>query len=241
MPEATPSPAARDIGTPRESQGHTTRNAVLGLVAVCVLLAVSYLMPIPSVSSVRDWGAGLGPAFVWVFFACYAVLTVLPIPRTIFTVMSGIFFGPVTGLLGAMTAATIAAMAAFLIARRLGRDRVSRHLTRPVMRAIDYRLAVRGWLAVGSLRLIPVCPFWLLNYCAGLSAVRFVPYLIATVVGMAPGTVAVVLLGDALTGRRDPALLVLSAVFFAVGVIGLILDARIPVGAPRSRNSSLDA
>ena len=41
---------------------------------------------------------------------------------------------------------------------------------------------------------------------------------------MAPGTVAVVLLGDAMAGQRNPLLLVLSACFFAVGITGLILD-----------------
>ena len=94
---------------------------------------------------------------------------------------------------------------------------------------IDRRLAARGWLAIGSLRLIPICPFWLLNWCAGLSSVRLLPYLVATIVASAPGTVAVVLLGNALTGERNPMLMLLSATFFAVGVIGLIVDVRLPV------------
>ncbi|MGC4932342.1 TVP38/TMEM64 family protein [Gordonia sp. DT30] len=205
------------------------RNAIIGLVAVCALLAASYLAPVPSVASVRAWGDNLGPTFVWVFFVAYVAFTVLPIPRTIFTVMAGIFFGPVVGLLGAMIAATLAAYVAFRLARGVGRTRIQPFLTRPVIRAVEYRLRARGWLAVGSLRLIPVCPFWLLNYCSGLSSVRTGPYLLATVMGMAPGTVAVVLLGDALTGRTNPWLLVMSGCFFAIGVIGLILDMRLPV------------
>ena len=235
MPDATPSrrtgesAVGESVPEPLPRRTHTIRNAVLALAAIVALLIVSYLVPIPSVSSVRAWGDGLGPAFVWVFFAAYAVITVFPIPRTVFTVMSGIFFGPGIGLVGAMIATTIAATVAFLAARALGRSRVQRHLTKPVMRTIDYRLAVRGWLAVGSLRLIPVCPFWLLNYCAGLSAVRFVPFLVATVIATFPGTAAVVFLGDALTGRSNPALLILSGLFFAIGVIGLIVDARVPV------------
>lgn len=55
------------------------------------------------------------------------------------------------------------------------------------------------------------------------------PYLIASVIASAPGTVAVVLLGNALTGERNPLLMLLSATFFAVGVIGLIVDVRLPV------------
>lgn len=196
---------------------------------MCALLAVSYLVPVPSIASVRSWGESLGPAFVWVFFLAYAVGTLFPIPRTFFTVLSGIFFGPVVGFCGAITAAMIAAYVAFRLTRAIGRERVQPYLTRPVLRAVEYRLARRGWLAVGSLRLIPVCPFWLLNYCSGLSSVRTLPYLAATLVCMSPGTAAVVLLGDALTGRTNPWMLVLSGSLFAIGVIGLIADARTPV------------
>ncbi|GAB35025.1 hypothetical protein GOOTI_132_00260 [Gordonia otitidis NBRC 100426] len=205
------------------------RNAVIAFGAVCVLLAVSYLVPIPTVAHVRSWGENLGPVFVWVFFTAYALLTVFPIPRTVFTVSAGALFGPVVGLVGALIATAIAATLGFLLARWAGRDRVTPFLHRPVVITIDNRLAARGWLAIGSLRLIPVCPFWLLNWCAGLSSVRLLPYLVASVVASAPGTVAVVLLGDALTGQRNPLLILLSGTFFAVGVVGLILDVRLPV------------
>lgn len=213
---------------PAAARRRVIRNALLGFAAVALILVCSYLVPLPSVAHVRQWGEHLGPAFVWVFFVAYAVVTIGPIPRTPFTVMSGVFFGPVLGVTGAMLASSAAALVAFLLARRLGRERVQPLLRSPAMRAIEYRLSTRGWLAVGSLRLIPACPFSVANYAAGLSSVRPLPYLVASVIGFAPGTTAVVLLGDALTGRRDPLLLVLSGCFFAVGVIGLLVDARLP-------------
>ncbi len=205
------------------------RNAVIAFIAVCAVLVTSYLVPVPTVASVRSWGEDLGPGFVWVFFLAYALVTVFPIPRTVFTVSAGVLFGPVVGLIGALISTAVAATLGFLLARWAGRDRVTPFLSRPVVMTIDARLAARGWLAIGSLRLIPICPFWLLNWCAGLSSVRLLPYLIASVIASAPGTVAVVLLGNALTGERNPLLMLLSATFFAVGVIGLIVDVRLPV------------
>lgn len=213
------------------------RNALIGFAAICALLVLSYLVPIPSVASVRDWGEQLGPAFVWTFFLSYVVVTIFPIPRTVFTVMSGVLFGPVVGLAGAMCAATTAAICAFLLARWAGRERVAPHLKRPVVMAVDSRLRSRGWLAIGSLRLIPICPFWLVNWCAGVSSVRLLPFVVASVIGMAPGTIAVVLLGDAMTGQTNPMLLLLSASFFAVGVVGLLFDARMPVSSCESHLS----
>ena len=90
------------------------------------------------------------------------------------------------------------------------------------------RLDRSGLLAVTSLRLIPALPFSLLNYAAGLSGVRFTPYLLGTVLGTAPGTIALVVLGDAVTGRVSPALLAVSVTGGLVGTVGAVVAARRP-------------
>ena len=77
-----------------------------------------------------------------------------------------------------------------------------------------------------SLRLIPAVPFSVLNYAAGASAVRVWPYLAATFVGVLPGTAAVVVLGDALTGTVSPLLMVVSLCTAAVGLAGLVYEFR---------------
>jgi uncharacterized membrane protein YdjX (TVP38/TMEM64 family) len=85
---------------------------------------------------------------------------------------------------------------------------------------VDTRLRERGWLAVISLRLIPVVPFAPLNYAVGASGVRVLPYTLATVAGLFPGTAAVVILGDALTGDVSPLLFLVS---LCTGLVGLAL------------------
>ena len=87
-------------------------------------------------------------------------------------------------------------------------------------------LRSRGWPAVLSLRLIPVVPFSVLNYAAGASAVRVLPYLLATLVGLLPGTAAVVILGDALTGNINPLLVLVSVCTAALGIAGLSYETR---------------
>ena len=88
---ATPTPP-RQVGD-RVARRRVIRNAVIAFVAGCIVLLVSYLVPVPTVASVRSWGQDLGPGFVWVFFLAYALLTVFPIPRTVFTVSAGVLFG----------------------------------------------------------------------------------------------------------------------------------------------------
>ncbi len=200
---------------------------------LAALIVVALLVPLPTIDRVREWAVAVGPAFPLVFFAAHAIITVAPIPRTLFTVSAGVLFGPVTGVGVAVAATTVSAVLAFLLVRALGRDVVTARWDHPVIRAVDSRLARRGWLAVGSLRLIAPVPFSVVNYSAGLSSVAVVPFALATVVGVIPGTVGIVLLGDALAGHGDPVLLAISGVCIAVGVVGLILDARMPVTGDR--------
>jgi uncharacterized membrane protein YdjX (TVP38/TMEM64 family) len=72
-----------------------------------------------------------------------------------------------------------------------------------------------------SLRLIPIVPFSAINYAVGTSTVRVLPYTLATLAGMLPGTAAVVILGDALTGDVSPLLLLVSLCtgFLGIGLL----------------------
>ncbi|WP_245645233.1 TVP38/TMEM64 family protein [Pseudonocardia acaciae] len=185
--------------------------------------------PHPTPGQVRDWADTTGPVAPLMFLIVHSLVTIAPFPRTVLTLGAGLLFGPALGIGLAVIATTVSAVLAFLLVRALGRDRLAARLTHPTVRAVDRRLERRGWLAVGSLRLIAPVPFSIVNYCAGLSSVRLSPYALATVVGILPNTIGVVLLGDALTGTTEPALLVLSAACLAVGVIGLIVDAKIDV------------
>jgi len=95
-------------------------------------------------------------------------------------------------------ASTAAAGLAFLIARHLARARVEKLARRnPKFAALDKAVGRNGWKVVGLLRLSPLIPFSLSNYLYGLTAVRFLPYVVASWVGMLPATVLYVYLGAA--------------------------------------------
>jgi hypothetical protein len=76
------------------------------------------------------------------------------------------------------------------------------------------------------MRLIPAVPFSVLNYAAGASAVRVLPYTWATLAGLLPGTAAVVILGDALTNHISPLLILVSLFTASLGVAGLVYEIR---------------
>ncbi|MFD9889103.1 TVP38/TMEM64 family protein [Amycolatopsis sp. NPDC059027] len=194
---------------------------ILALAVLALLLAAAVALPIPGPAQLRAWAAATGSATPLVLFLAYSLLTVAPVPRTVFNLAAGLLVGTAAGIAIGLAATTIASALSFGLARLLGRDLVTRHLHRNVVRTVNERLSDGGVLAVTSLRLIPVVPFAPFSYVCGVSGVRVVPYLVGTLLGSVPGTVAVVVLGDALTGGTPPALLVCYGVFAVAGAAGL--------------------
>ncbi|MGH3854085.1 MAG: TVP38/TMEM64 family protein [Pseudonocardiaceae bacterium] len=222
-----------------ELAGRRTRLLLAVLLVLAVLVAAAVL-PVPSPLRMRAWVQSAGIAAPLLFLFGHALVTMAPVPRTVFTLAAGLLFGPALGVALSLAATLLSAVAAFGVVRRLARATLPPYLEHPylkykVPRAVNARLRHRGWLTVASLRLIPAVPFAVLNYCCALSSIRFRHYLAGTV-GIVPGSVAVVALGDALTGTTSPALLAVSLTSAAIGIVGLIVEARSP--APATQESA---
>lgn len=198
---------------------------IVTAVAAVILVAVVLLVPLPTAVQLRDWATSLGVWFPLAFFAAHIVVTVFPFPRTAFTLAAGLLFGPALGVGIAVVASALSALLALLLVRALGWQ-FSKLVSHPALESVDARLRARGWQAIFSLRMIPAVPFSVLNYAAGASAVRVMPYLWATLAGLIPGTTAVVFLGDALTGNVSPLLVLVSVCTAAVGIAGLVYEVR---------------
>jgi uncharacterized membrane protein YdjX (TVP38/TMEM64 family) len=198
---------------------------VATVIAVVILVAVAVLAPMPTAVDLRDWSKSAGPWFPLAFLAAHLVVTVFPFPRTAFTLAAGLLFGTVLGVGLAVLASTLSALIALWLVRAVGWQ-LDRLVSHSAIETVDARLSRRGWRVVVLMRLIPVVPFSVVNYAAGASAVRALPYTLATFVGLIPGTLAVVVLGDALTGHISPLLFLVSLCTASIGVIGLAFEFR---------------
>ncbi|MEO3760521.1 TVP38/TMEM64 family protein [Mycobacterium sp. B14F4] len=221
------------------ASGVPRRRLVTIAAAIVILVAVALLVPLPTAVQLRDWATSVGPWFPLAFLAAHIVLTVFPFPRTAFTLAAGLLFGPVLGIPLAVTAATVSSLIALLLVRAAGLQ-LNRLVPHPRVQSLDARLGERGWPTVLSMRLIPAVPFSVLNYAAGASSVRVLPYTLATLVGLLPGTSAVVILGDALTGNVSPLLVLVSACTASVGVAGLVYEIRVHRRHHRERADNPD-
>jgi len=189
------------------------RTRLTGLGVVVVGVAVTFgVLGGPTSTGLEDAVRRAGPAAPVAYVVLYAVLTVLLVPGSVLTIVGGVVFGTALGTGLTVVGASLGSAAAYLIGRRLGREQVGR-LAGNRMGAINTWLERRGFVAVLYARLLPVVPFNVLNYAASVTNIRFRDYLLASVIGIGPGTFAYTALGGSF---RDPT----SAVFLtAVALI----------------------
>lgn len=146
------------------------------------------------------------------FATIYIGLTVLLFPAVVATLAGGALFGVVAGSLITLVAALLGATIAFVLGRRMGRADVQR-LAGARGAKLEEWMRQRGFIALLYARLVPVVPFNLLNYAAGMSGISLRSYLAATAMGIVPGTIAYTALGS--TARHPgsiPFIIALAAV-----------------------------
>ncbi|MBA3860862.1 MAG: TVP38/TMEM64 family protein [Solirubrobacterales bacterium] len=174
------------------------------------------------------------------FVVAYAILTVLLFPGIIPAVAAGAVFGVLAGTVLSLVGATIGAVGAFLLGRKLGRKDVER-VAGERMRRIDEWIGRRGFMAVLYARLLPVAPFNVLNYVCGVTSVSTRDYVLATAIGMIPGTFLHVALGSTLGDPTSPEFLAAVAGLIVLGVGAPLIDRalrRRGAGAPAEEEAS---
>ena len=146
--------------------------------------------------ALKIWIAGLG---IWApigFVALYSVSTVAMIPGGIFDLVGGAVFGPYLGTLLDLIGGSLGAVLAFLVARYVARDWLEARAG-PRLQGVMRQVDAEGWRFVAFVRLVPIFPYNIVNYLFGLTRIPFHHYVLATVVFMAPSTVAYTWLGYA--------------------------------------------
>src|SRR5918996_3730345 len=149
-------------------------------------------------ASFLEWVQGIGSWGAVLYAVAYVPAAVLFVPGSLLTLGAGFVFGLAKGTVIVSLGSTAGAAAAFIVARSLAHDWVARRLARrPILTAIGRAVEIEGSRIVLLTRLSPVLPFNLLNYAFGLTAVPLRKYVLASWIGMLPGTVMYVYLGSA--------------------------------------------
>ncbi len=219
--------------------------AVLALTAAVVL---AWVFGRSSVDAAIDWLRGRGKVWGLVILAlAYTPAALLLFPATLLTLGAGAVFGVPEATVAISLGSTLAAAVVFLVGRTLARRWVEdRFANSPRFRALDRAVADNGFRIVLLTRLSPAFPYTLLNYAYGLTKVRFRDYLLASWIGMLPGTLMYVYLGRGAKGIADLASVLFTGRASATDLeqtlllfVGLLATVAVTVLVTRSARKAL--
>lgn len=167
------------------------RMPLLGIVGMVLLLfIVGYFVPMDELADrATRWVERTGPLAGLLYGFIYVAATLFCLPVLPLTIAAGALFGAIKGTLIVSTSTTTAAVIAFLIGRYGARDAVAELAEKyPTFRGVDAAIGREGWKVVALLRVVIFIPLGISNYFYGLTAIRILPYVVATHLAMLPGT-----------------------------------------------------
>lgn len=202
------------------------RTVILRIVAYGAVLAAVVGVALvtgslPSPDDVRDWAEGLGD-LAYLAFVPLFVLANFVITWGILAAAAGLLFGVAVGTPLALAGVTAAALTQMFISRRLAAGHHGSLLPER-MRTVEDFLTRNGTVAVMESRIVPLLPYGLVNFSAGLTTLRFREMALGTVVGALPKVFAYTALGGSLTNLGSPEGIVALALLGMLGLAGVLL------------------
>jgi uncharacterized membrane protein YdjX (TVP38/TMEM64 family) len=169
--------------------------------AVFVIAGGHHYLTLSALAAHRAWLCALaahwGFIAILLYVAAYAALAALSVPGgAILTIAGGFLFGTWVGGLAALVGATAGAVAIFLAARA-GLGGLTRRAG-PFVARLETGFRADAFNYLLFLRLVPVFPFWLVNLVPALAGVGLPVFVLATFVGIIPGTFIYASLGNGL-------------------------------------------
>jgi uncharacterized membrane protein YdjX (TVP38/TMEM64 family) len=194
------------------------------LVALLAGAASAVLLFEPQRLLADGWPPQLGGAAAALVFAvAYGLCTVAFVPRPLLNLAAGALFGTQLGIGAAVAGTVLGAGLAFGLGRVLGQDALRPLLRGRLLTAADGQLSRHGFRSMLAVRLFPGVPFSAANYCAAISRMGWLPFLLATALGCVPNTAAYVVAGARASTPTSPAFLIAMACIAVPALAGAVV------------------
>jgi uncharacterized membrane protein YdjX (TVP38/TMEM64 family) len=195
------------------------RRRHIALLIAGVLLIVVAAVVIRSVvaanvtpESVRTWIRSFGYTGPVVFVLLLAFAPLVFVPGSVLTAAAGLAYGWQLAILLVLLGNNLCANMGFWIARKIGQERFAK-LAHGRLNRVEQKLGGADFKTILSLRVMPIAPFQLINYGAGISSVRWCDFFWATLIGTLPGTFFYTYIGSHLHWQHPQLWFALGALF----------------------------
>ena len=195
----------------KKAEKENKRRVILSVVKISMLVLIVVGIPlylwffhgdwIKSFENINDVVAFLEKyetQSIFVYIGLQIVQIVISIiPGQVFQMAAGYIYGFWPALLFAMTGALLGTTLSFMLAKALGRDFLHIFFGEEKMSYYIERLNSKKMYAiVFFLYLIPGIPKDMVSYAAGVSEIKFKPFIIISALGRLPGMIGCLLMGD---------------------------------------------
>ncbi len=200
---------------------------VLLIVVVPLILFLTnreFFAQFESIEDVEDFIAGYGhlSGLVYIVFQIFQVV-ISVIPGEVFQVAAGYLFGPFWGVIYAIIGCLLGEAVAFGLARVLGQGFVRLFMSEEQFIKYQERLnSNKAYTLCFILYLIPGIPKDILCYVAGASEIKFLPFLIISMVGRLPGLIGSIVMGSLVDNGNYTLAAVILGIACVAAVIGFI-------------------
>jgi phospholipase D1/2 len=176
---------------PRRPNWRVLISIPLAFFALFLVWRYTPLAEYATADQMMDWARSVG-RMKWsavAVAAVYAPAAFIMFPRPLITLFAVVAFGPWAGFAVAMTGIAGSALATYAVGRALSSETVRRVAGDKLHDAAEI-VRRRGIAAVFAVTIAPFAPFPVVGMAAGAVRINVLQYLLGTLGGMLPGTLA---------------------------------------------------
>ena len=181
-----------------------SKTIILAIGLFCIIATVIGIALLSGIdrSQLQLWLQQMGIWAPVLYILIYSIATICILPSTPLNLTGGAIFGSVWGTVWTSIAAILAAVLAFGFSRTIGRSFVAQKLAGK-WDSIDREMQQGGVFYMFAIRLLPLIPYGIVNFAAGLTSIKFRDYFLGTLLGTVPGILPFVMMGAGLTALKQ--------------------------------------
>ena len=197
------------------------KNKLILLTLICIIISgvVIFFMGGINPQLLENLLTRLGIFAPIIYIFLYILATILLLPSTPLNLSGGLIFGFWGGLIWTSIAAIMAAVVSFAYARYLGRNWVKKRFGIHLQK-LDKEINNGGMGYIFAIRLLPLIPYGIVNFGAGLTSIKERDYFLGTIFGTIPGILPFVMMGAGFSSLGKGDMLMIT---FSLGLIGLLI------------------
>ena len=160
--------------------------------------------------------------FTVLFITAYLVMTTLSLPVALLMgLLAGSIFDIYLAVVIVSFTSTIGATVAMILARYIVRDYMASKYKK-YFEIINSNFEDNGGYYLFALRMSPLFPFFIINICFGLTKMKLLPFYLISQIGMLPGTIIIILLGNELSNILVSGNVISPSLVIYLTLLGLV-------------------